>query len=125
MFLDADCRRENLVAINRDDELKRWFMTLDANVSFSNRAQEPSVKNIFAVSWKIILDQRAAARSKRKSLDMLPLRYNSADRECRRSSLGFGIANRKFTDAQCRGQIALEQERRSRERSRNVVETEI
>ena len=56
---------------------------------------------------------------------MLALRHDRADREGRRSGLGFGIADRKIADSQRSGEIAFQQQRRSLQRRRNIVETKV
>src|SRR5262249_32788459 len=63
--------------------------------------------------------------AEREAFDVLALRDDSTDGKCRRSGFGFGIADCEVTDAQCSRQIALKQERRSRERRCDVIESEI
>ena len=69
----------NRFTIDSDDELKRRLMALDADVTFSDRVEQPSVEHIFTVRWKVILNQSAAARAERQALDVLPLRYDGTD----------------------------------------------
>src|SRR5262249_14428264 len=99
-------------------------MSFNPDIALGDSVQQLAVEHVFAVSRKVIVNQRASPSTKGKSFDMLPLRHNRPDRKGHGSRFDFGIADGHFGNSQRSSEVAFQQQWGGRERRRNVVESE-
>ena len=62
---------EDLLAIERDDELVRRLLPFDADVAFGDGPQQAAGEDVLTVGREVVLDAEAAARAERQSVDVL------------------------------------------------------
>ena len=107
--------------------MNRWGVSCPSTPTrpFGDGLQQAAGEHVFAVGREGMRHDHAAARAERQPFDVLVLRHDRADGVGRRARLGAGIANGQLGDAQGGGEIALEQQRRRRQRGRDVVEAEV
>ncbi len=119
VFLAADGREEHALAVDRDLDVVR---PLEARHVADDVAHEEHVEGVLAVEREVVMDQDAAARAERQSLDVLRLgeiRRRAVDR---RDRVRVGVADRERRDFRRGGQVLLEQRRRHAQDVRDVVE---
>ena len=119
VFLAADRRQKHALAVDADFELVRILQTRQVA---DDVLQQKNAEVVFAVQRKVVVDQNAAARAQRQSLDVLLLVEIRRSLKHQADGSDGRIAHRQARDLVGCRQVLLQQRRREAQHIGDVVE---